>query len=128
VNYPFFALSGLAGASGFALGGLPLPGTLRMASIVPTGYKASLVIGLIFCVWSLFSVAAMDIPNALAISVKVSPVIGFISAIIANLLNLRKCGYLLYKLIVVSRKKFIFSPNFRIFYIDIISEMADIYT
>jgi hypothetical protein len=30
-------------------------------------------------------------------------------------------------LIVVSRKSFIFSPNIRILYIDIISEIADIY-
>jgi hypothetical protein len=91
---PFFVF--LAGASGF-LGGLPFPGTLRIRSMVPTGYKASLVIGLIFCVWSLFSVAAMEIPNALDISVKVSPTMVFISASIAVSLNIRKFRYLLYK-------------------------------
>jgi hypothetical protein len=77
-DYFLSFLAGLAGSSGLAFGGRPLPGTLRTRSIVPIGYKASLVNGLIFCVWSLFSVAAIDIPKELAISVKVSPVIAYL--------------------------------------------------
>jgi hypothetical protein len=60
-------------------------------------------------------VASVDIPNALAISVKVSPIIIFISASITNLLNLRKYGYLLYKLIVRLRKKVYFLRIFGYF-------------
>jgi hypothetical protein len=85
------------------------------------------VIGLIFSFWSRFSVASVDMPKDKAISDSVSPVITFISAIIADLFNLRNYGYLLNKMIVVLKNILVKSPYFRIFYIDIISEMADIY-
>jgi hypothetical protein len=67
----------LGGVAGLALGGRPMR-TLRSFSIVPEGYRASLVIGFIFAVCRRFSTASFVMHNALAISVNVSPVIDYI--------------------------------------------------
>jgi hypothetical protein len=60
--------------SGLTFRGRPMR-TSRSFSIVPTGYKAFLVMGFMFAVWSRFSTASSVMPKASAISVKVSPVI-----------------------------------------------------
>ena len=60
-------------ASGFAFGGRPLPGTLRMASRADFGYMASFVVGFIFATKRRWTTVLRSIPSSAAISVIVKP-------------------------------------------------------
>jgi hypothetical protein len=79
--YFLLVLAGFAawsGASDFALGGLPLPGTLRMASKTSGAYIASRVIGLNPARWIRLSTVLGGRSKILDISVKVNPSISLI--------------------------------------------------
>lgn len=69
----FYFLAFLLLASVFAFGGLPLPGTLRMASSADSGYIASLVRGLIFAVCNRLWAVSYEMPRASANSCIVNP-------------------------------------------------------
>jgi hypothetical protein len=92
----FLAAVFVAGAAGLALGGLPLPGTLRMASKTSIEYTASLVRGL----YPPRSIRLITVSRGRfsfsAISEIVIPFISHIIGIISHfLINVRYNGYLL---------------------------------
>ena len=60
-------------AGSFGFGGLPLPGTLRIASRAERLYMASAVIGLILATYSRCLTALGSIPSSVAISEVVQP-------------------------------------------------------
>ena len=79
--------------------GLPLPGTLRMASRADSGYIDSFVNGFIFATNNLCKTAFFSMPSSCAISLIVIPVIVFIKKLsekskkILDLLNICKAEY-----------------------------------
>ena len=78
----FLGFLGLDGSgSGFAFGGLPLPGTLRMASRADLSYTASFVIGFMSALKSRMFTVLTGTPRISAISVIVYPSIYFSSSL-----------------------------------------------
>jgi hypothetical protein len=73
--------------SGLALGGRPLPGTLRTRSSVSSGYRASFDIGSIPALTILCLAAKYDIPKASATSWIVIPVIFLLSVFYPKSIN-----------------------------------------
>lgn len=74
--YAFLALVCFSGEA-FALGGRPIL-TSRIISVVPRGYSASLLNGLMPALCTRLSTVLCGKPSSFAISVKVSPSIHFI--------------------------------------------------
>jgi hypothetical protein len=72
---------------GFAFGGLPLPGTLRIASRTSGAYMASLVRGLNPARWMRRSTVFGGSPKDLDISVRVNPSISLLSDYITKKLK-----------------------------------------
>jgi hypothetical protein len=70
---------GSGGASGFVLGGLPLPGTPRIASRADLSYIAPLSTGFIPARNNRISTVFCGIPRVAAISAKVNPSISLVS-------------------------------------------------
>ena len=100
--YAYF-LPFLGGSAGFL--GLPIF-TLRISSRVPSGYKASLLMGLIPARWIRRSMVLCGKPSFLAISVRVSPSILFIIGNYISFLNMFEyTDTLLNNCLVILQKK-----------------------
>ena len=86
-----YFLAGLSASSGLAFGGLPFPGTLRMASRADLSYTAVLPaksFGDIFAASRRFCTVFGCIPNFSAISLIVKPSIIFISENLPDFINI----------------------------------------
>jgi hypothetical protein len=110
MTYFLAGLAGLvafSGASGFAFGGRPLPGTLRSISNVVLSYNASFVMGFIPALKILNLAALRFIPKISAISLTVYPSIFIISDFTKEkLLKIVRKLHLL-KICLVKEKKII---------------------
>jgi len=116
----FFDLDGFSGSgSGLVFGGLPLPGTLRMASRADLSYRASFVIGFMSALKSRIFTVFTGTPRILAISDIVYPSILIVSEYIRKILkNIVGKPHLLYKYVGNMKKIFIKSSGKITFYLD----------